>query len=352
MKKIIGFAAAMVFAASAIAETTVGLILVGPKTDGGWSMRHFQGMEESGYKFDVVEMVPEAEAEKTINRLARKHKVVIATSFGYMDPMLKAAKKNKNTYFLHATGFKDLPNMDNYNCRNYQSRYLTGVALGMLTKTNKIGVVGSHPIPEIITNINALTLGARSVNPDVVVEIVWINSWFDPPKDLEAAKALIDNGNDALVTTTDSPSVVTLAEKRSTSEKPIWSTGNDADMSSYGPNQYVTGPMFNWHKYYKYKLDQIDSGNFKVEKAFWGLDTECASLSQWGKNVPDDVVSSVEGLRKQWVAGKKDEWFPFSEGFTKQDGSVVSPNTFKRHEIETAQFFVEGVISKFPQASE
>ena len=148
-----------------------------------------------------------------------------------MDGMVKAAAKAPDTIFMHATGYKgNKSNMDNYVCHSFQARYLTGIAAGMLTKTNKIGVVGSHPIPEIIRNINALTIGAQSVNPDIEVNIVWINSWFDPPKDMDAAKALLESGNDILYTTTDSPSVVTLAQQAWKTGKEVWSMGNDLSL--------------------------------------------------------------------------------------------------------------------------
>jgi len=193
MKKIIALVAivAMVaaFSISVVGKKlpSIGYVLVGPHTDGGWSMRHHQGFQsltKHGYKVGMVEMVPEAESTKIFNKLARKHDIVFATSFGYMDGMEKAAKKNPDTIFMHATGYKgNDTNFDNYGCMSYQARYLSGVAAGLMTKTNKIGVVGSHPIPEIIRNINAIALGAKSVNPDAEVNVVWINSWFDPPKD-------------------------------------------------------------------------------------------------------------------------------------------------------------------------
>src|SRR6056300_1314613 len=134
-------------------KPTAGLVLVGPKSDGGWSMRHYQGMQESGYEFDYVESVAEADSERVFTRLARKHDVVFGTSFGYMEPMASTAKKFPNVKFMHATGFKTAENLNNCNCRLFQARYLAGVTAGLLTKTNKIGFVGSHPIPEIISNI-------------------------------------------------------------------------------------------------------------------------------------------------------------------------------------------------------
>ena len=364
MKKLIALVAvAVMFAALSISTVgkklpSVGYVLVGPKTDGGWSMRHYQGfmsLEKHGYKVGGVEMVPEAESTKIFLKLARKHDIVFATSFGYMDGMEKAAKKDSSTIFMHATGFKgNDKNMDNYNCQSYQARYLTGIAAGLLTKTNKIGVVGSHPIPEIIRNINAIAIGARSVNPKAEVSIVWINSWFDPPKDMDAAKALLEDGNDILYTTTDSPSVVALAQqvwKRDGKE--VWSMGNDAPMGSHGPDRYVTGMMFNWNVLYKHLVDQLAAGKLKMGQSWsWGLQKNCVGLSPWGKIVPGHVVNIVETVKMNWINDNMDQFFPYSDGITKQDGTKIAAGVIKRPTLETMQYFVEGVTNKFPVQSQ
>jgi len=358
MKKIIAILAAVAlmvtvgYVAVGKKLPSVGYVLVGPKTDGGWSMRHYQGfmsLEKHGYKVGGVEMVPEAESTKIFLKLARKHDIVFATSFGYMDGMEKAAKKDPSTIFMHATGYKgNDTNFDNYGCMSYQARYLTGVAAGMMTKTNRIGVVGSHPIPEIIRNINAIALGARSVNPDAEVNIVWINSWFDPPKDMDAAKALADDGNDILYTTTDSPSVVVVAQQRYTrSGQEIWSMGNDAPMGHNGPERYITGMMFNWNVLYKHIVDQLAAGKLQMnQKVNWGLQQNCVGLSPWGENVPGKVVNVVENIKMDWIGDKYDAFFPFSKGVTKQDGTKIPAGEIKRHQLDTMQFYVEGVNGK------
>ncbi len=361
MKKLIALVAvAAMFAAFSIVNVSggklpsVGYVLVGPKNDGGWSMRHHQGFQsltKHGYEVSMVEMVPEAESQKIFRKLARKHDIVFATSFGYMDGMVKAAEKAPDTIFMHATGYKgNDKNMDNYVCHSFQARFLTGIAAGMLTKTNKIGVVGSHPIPEIIRNINALTIGAQSVNPDIEVNIVWINSWFDPPKDMDAAKALLDDGNDILYTTTDSPSVVTLAQQAwKSSGKEVWSMGNDAPMGSNGPDRYITGMMFNWNVLYKHIVDQLAAGKLKMGQRWaWGLQENCVALSPWGKNVPGEVVNKVETVKMQWVQDDLGTFFPFDQGITKADGSTVGKGEIARPQIETMQYFVKGVVSRFP----
>jgi basic membrane protein A len=217
-----------------------------------------------------------------------------------------------------------------------------------MTKTNKIGVVGSHQIPEIVRNINAIALGARSVNPDAVVNVVWINSWFDPPKDMDAAKALLESGNDILYTTTDSPSVVTIAQQAWKRDgKEVWSMGNDAPMGHNGPDRYVTGMMFNWNLMYKHILDKVANGTWKPnQKLNWGLQENCVGLSPWGANVPGSVVNQVETIKMNWVNDKMDKWFPFSAGIVKQDGTKIPAGEIKRHALDTMNFYVEGVNGK------
>jgi basic membrane lipoprotein Med (substrate-binding protein (PBP1-ABC) superfamily) len=358
MKKIIALVVgAVILIASSITlvskeNVKVGYLLVGPKNDGGWSMRHeqgFQSLTKYGHKVFGIEMAPEAEAAKLLGKLARKNDIVFATSFGYMDGMAKAAKKHPDTIFMHATGYKgNDTNFDNYGCMSYQARYLSGVAAGLMTKTNKIGVVGSHPIPEIIRNINALILGARSVNPKAEVNIVWINSWFDPPKDMDAAKALLDDNNDVLFTTTDSPSVVVLAQQAWKRDgKEVWSMGNDAPMGHNGPDRYISGMMFNWNLMYKHIADSVANETWKPgQRLNWGLQENCVGMSPWGVNVPGKVVNHVENLQMDWVNDKMDRFFPFSAGVTKQDGTKVPAGAIKRHELDTMNFYVEGVNGK------
>jgi len=263
--------------------------------------------------------------------------------------MAKAAKKAPDTIFMHATGYKgNDTNFDNYSCMSYQARYLAGIAAGLMTKTNRIGIVGSHPIPEIIRNINAVILGARSVNPKAEVNIVWINSWFDPPKDMDAAKALLDDGNDILFTTTDSPSVVVLAQQAWKRDgKEVWSMGNDAPMGSNGPERYITGMMFNWNIMYKHIVDNVAAGTWKPnQKLNWGLQENCVGLSPWGVNVPGEVVNHVETVKMDWINDKMDRHFPFSQGVTKQDGTVIPAGEIKRHQLDTMDYYVEGINGK------
>jgi len=356
MKKVISVLVATVmfaaFSISIFGKTlpSVGYLLVGPKNDGGWSMRHeqgFQSLTKYGYKVSGIEMAPEAEAAKLLGKLARKNDIVFATSFGYMDGMAKAAEKHPDTVFMHATGYKgNDTNFDNYGCMSYQARYLTGIAAGMMTKTNKIGVVGSYPIPEIVRNINALTLGAQSVNPDIEVNVIWINSWFDPPKDMDAANALLEGGNDILYTTTDSPSVVVVAQKAWKRDgKEVWSMGNDAPMGENGPDRYITGMMFHWSGLYQQLVSEVANGTWTPNRRLnLGLKQNCVALSPWGVNVPGKVVNTVETIKTAWLDDELDDFYPFSAGVTKRDGTGVPPNTIKRGELDTMNYFVQGVV--------
>ena len=356
MKKVISVLVATVmfaaFSISIFGKTlpSVGYLLVGPKNDGGWSMRHeqgFQSLTKYGYKVFGIEMAPEAEAAKLLGKLARKNDIVFATSFGYMDGMAKAAEKHPDTVFMHATGYKgNDTNFDNYGCMSYQARYLTGIAAGMMTKTNKIGVVGSYPIPEIVRNINALTLGAQSVNPDIEVNVIWINSWFDPPKDMDAANALLEGGNDILYTTTDSPSVVVVAQKAWKRDgKEVWSMGNDAPMGENGPDRYITGMMFHWSGLYQQLVSEVANGTWTPNRRLnLGLKQNCVALSPWGVNVPGKVVNTVETIKTAWLDDELDDFYPSSAGVTKRDGTGVPPNTIKRGELDTMNYFVQGVV--------
>jgi len=355
MKKIIALVVgAVILIASSITlvskeNVKVGYLLVGPKNDGGWSMRHeqgFQSLTKYGHKVFGIEMAPEAEAAKLLGKLARKNDIVFATSFGYMDGMAKAAKKHPDTIFMHATGYKgNDTNFDNYGCMSYQARYLTGIAAGMMTKTNKIGVVGSHAIPEIVRNINALTLGAQSVNPDIEVTVIWINSWFNPPKDMDAAKALLDGGNDILYTTTDSPSVVVVAQKAWKRDgKEVWSMGNDADMGHNGPDRYISGMVFHWSGVYQQLVNEVAAGTWVPNRRInYGLKENCVGLSPWGVNVPGTVVNAVEKIKFDWIDDNYNDHFPFSQGVTKRDGTKVPADTIKRMELDTMNYFVKGV---------
>ncbi|MFM8823269.1 MAG: BMP family ABC transporter substrate-binding protein, partial [Limnohabitans sp.] len=241
-------------AAAAKAEPLkVAFAYVGPVGDGGWTFAHDNARKALEKQFgdkivtSFVEKVPEsADAERVFRDLASQgNKVIFGTTFGYMDPMLKVAADNKEIKFEHATGYKTADNMRTYDSRTYEGAYMAGVIAGKMTKSNTLGVVASIPIPEVIRNINTFTLGAQSVNPKVKTKVVWVNEWFNPPKETEAATALINGGADVLMQNTDSPAVLQTAEKMGKR-----AFGWDSDMTAYGPKAHLGSAVINWAPYY------------------------------------------------------------------------------------------------------
>ncbi|PKM54338.1 MAG: BMP family ABC transporter substrate-binding protein, partial [Firmicutes bacterium HGW-Firmicutes-3] len=224
-------------------DVTVGFIYVGPIGDGGWTYAHDQGRlyleEQLGVKTIYKESVPETQdvEQEMRNMIDQGATVIFATSFGYMDFMEKLSGDFPEVAFLHCSGYKTTDNMANYFGRIYQARYLSGIVAGMKTETNKIGYVAAFPIPEVIRGINAFTLGAQSVNPDVEVEVVWTSTWYDPAKEKEAAIAMLDNGADVIAQHQD-----TAGPQQAAEERGLWSVGYNTDMSAMAPKAYMTAP--------------------------------------------------------------------------------------------------------------
>jgi basic membrane protein A len=233
--------------------------------DGGWTFAHDNGRKAlekelgSQVQTSFVESVPEsADAERVFrDMVAQGNTLIFGTSFGYMEPMLKVAADNKGVHFEHATGYKTADNMRVYDNRTYEGAYMAGVIAGGMTKTNTIGVVGSIPIPEVIRNIDSYTLGAQSVNPKVKVKVVWVNEWFNPPKETEGAQSLIDGGADVLLQNTDSSAVLQTAEKNGK-----YAFGWDSDMTAYGPKAHLASSVNIWGPYYIKAAKDVINGTW------------------------------------------------------------------------------------------
>ena len=244
----------------------VGFIYLGPVGDFGWTYQHEVARQEMvkalGDKIETtyLENVNEGpDAERSIEQLARTgHKLIFTTSFGYMDPTLKVAKKYPKVMFEHATGFKRAPNMGTYSGRFYEGRYIQGVIAAKMSKKGVLGYIGSFPIPEVISGINATMLGAQTVNPNIKVKIIWVNTWFDPGKEADAAKALVDQGADILMQHTDSPAAMQIAAQRG-----ILAFGQDRDMIKFGPKTQLTSIIDNWGPYYIERAKAVLDGNWK-----------------------------------------------------------------------------------------
>jgi simple sugar transport system substrate-binding protein len=327
-------------------------VYVGPVGDAGWTFAHDTARKaveaEFGDKVKTtfVEKVPEgADAERVIRDLAAQgNKIIFATSFGFMEPMLKVAAEFPDVRFEHATGYKTTPNMRIYDAKFYEDAYLAGVIAGQMTKTGTLGFVGSFPIPEVLRNINAYTLGAQSVNPKIQTKVVWINSWFDPPKESDAAQSLINAGADVLLQNTDSTAVLQAAEKNGK-----FAFGWDSDMSAFAPKAHLGSAIVDWANYYKKAVKEAMDGSWKTERTVWGVKEGQNDLVKIADAVPEDTKKRVKDIKDGMKAGT-------FEVFT---GPVVD-NTGKERLAKDAKadqdwkdkvdFYVKGVEGKIPTA--
>ena len=292
----------------------VAFAYVGPVGDGGWTFAHDNGRKEVEKAYgdkvvtSFVEKVPEsADAERVIRDMAGQgNKLIFGTTFGYMEPMLKIAADTKGVKFEHATGYKTADNMRTYDSRTYEGAYMAGVIAGKMSKSGTLGVVGSVPIPEVVRNINSFTLGAQSVNPKVKTKVVWVNEWFNPPKETEAATALINGGADVLFQNTDSSAVLQTAEKMGKR-----AFGWDSDMTAYGPKAHLASSIINWGPYYVKAVGEALEGKWTGgTSAWWGVKEGAIDIVSIAADVPDDTKKKVEEVK----AGLKDGSFSIWKG--------------------------------------
>jgi basic membrane protein A len=322
----------------------VGFVYVSPIGDAGYSYAHDQGRKAvaamPGVTTSYVEAVAEGpDSERVMLNMARdNYDVIFATSFGYMDPMLKVAKQFPKVVFMHCSGYKTAPNMGNYFGRIYQARYLTGIVAGSMTKSKVLGYVAAFPIPEVIRGINAFTLGAQSVNPDITVRVVWTKTWYDPVTEKEAAKSLLDVGADVIAQHQDSPGPQEAAE-----EKGVYSIGYNSDMSAFAPKAHLTAAIWNWGPYYVKKVEEVRNGTWKTGSEWPGLDQGIVDLAPFGPMVPQDVQDKVNGLKKEIAAGTKKV---FVGPIADQDGNVKFADGVAATDPEllSMNWFVKGVV--------
>ena len=298
--------AAMLVAGTALAADAAkplkaAWIYVGPVGDAGWSYAHDLGRKAVAEKFkgkietQYVENVPEgADAERVIRDLvAQGNQIIFATSFGFGDSMEKVARDFPDVKFEHATGYKTLPNLRVYEGRFYEPAYLAGIVAGGMTKSNTLGFVGSFPIPEVLRNVNAYTLGAQSVNPKIKVKLVWIGAWFDPKKETEAAQALMTQGADVLLQNTDSTSVLQAAEKAGK-----YAFGWDSDMSAFATKAHLGSCILHWDVYYTKAISDVLNGTWKTEVIKWGIKEGANDFVKLSPAIPKPVLDKVAAARK------------------------------------------------------
>jgi basic membrane protein A len=328
----------------------IAFAYVGPVGDAGWTFAHNNGRlaveKEFGdkVKTSFVEKVPEGpEAERVIRDLVGQgNTLIFGTTFGYMEPMLKVAADNKGAKFEHATGYKTAENMRTYDSRTYEGAYMAGVIAGSMSKTGTIGVVGSIPIPEVIRNINTFTMGAQSINPKIKTKVVWVNGWFDPPKETEGAQSLINQGADVLFQNTDSPAVLQTAEKAGK-----YAFGWDSDMSKIAPKAHLASAIINWAPYYIKATKDALEGTWKTGGVWWGVKEGAIDLVSVSDAVPAEAKAKVDKVK----AGLKDGSFVIWKGpIVGQDGKemlakdAVADDKF----LGGINFYVKGVEGSIP----
>lgn len=343
-------AATLPVGAAAQEPARIGFVYVSPIGDAGWTFQHDEGrkaLEKAlGDKVQTkyVENVTEgADAERVIRGFAASgHKIVFATSFGYMNYVERVARQFPAVTFLHATGYKSGKNFGTYNARFYEGRYLNGVIAGKMTKSNVLGYVAAFPIPEVLQGINAFTMGARSVNPKAEVRVIWVNTWYDPGKERDAAMTLISQGADMLTQHTDSTAVVQAAE-----EKAIHAFGYHSDMSRYGPTAQLTATTHHWGEFYTRTAQEVLAGTWKPTAVWGGFKDGMIRLAPLSPAVPAAVRKTVANLERKLKAGT---FHPFTGPIADQSGTerLAAGAVMDDGALGKMDFFVEGVASKLP----
>ena len=326
-----------------------GFVYVGPVGDHGWTYRHDIGRQavekEFGIETTFVESVAEgADAERVIRKLASSgHNIVFTTSFGYMNPTVKVAKQFPDVKFEHATGYKRADNVSTYSGRFYEGRAVIGTIAGHMSKTGVVGYIASFPIPEVIRGINAFTIAMRKVNPEAVVKVVWVNSWYDPGKEGDAAKALIDQGADIITQHTDSPAPLQVAEQRG-----VYAFGQASDMSAFAPKAQLTAIIDDWGPYYLARVKAAMDGSWESMDTWDGIKPGMVVMAPYGDAVPEDVRAAADAV----VAGITDgSLHPFQGPINNQAGELVvaEGETLDDGTLLGMNYYVEGVQGEIPQ---
>ena len=323
----------------------VGFVYVGPVGDFGWSYQHDQGRKGleaalgEAIKTNFVEKVPEGpDAERVIRQLASNGDgLIFTTSFGFMNPTERVARAFPKVKFEMATGYKTLPNMAEYNARFYEGRAVCGTIAAHVSKSGVAGYVASVPIPEVVMGIDAFTLAARKVNPNFQSKVIFVNSWFDPGKESDAAKSLIDQGADVLCQHTDSPAVIQTAEARG-----VLAFGQASDMRSFGPKAQLTAIVDNWTPYYIERTKAVLDGTWKTSSVWLGMKEGIVQIAPYGPGVTDAAREAADKVKAGIIAGTL---HPFAGPISDQKGNqkVAAGATIPDEELLKLDWYVQGV---------
>ena len=330
-------------------ETSVGFVYVGPIGDHGWTYRHDIGRKaverELGVKTAFVESVAEgADAERVIRKLASSGSdIIFTTSFGYMNPTVKVAKQFPEVKFEHATGYKRTENVSTYSGRFYEGRAVIGTIAGYMSKTGQVGYIASFPIPEVVRGINAFTLAMRKINPEAIVKVVWVNSWYDPGKEGDAAKALIDEGVDIITQHTDSPAPLQVAEQRG-----VYAFGQASDMSAFAPKAQLSAIIDNWDDYYVSRVRAAMDGSWTSQDIWAGIADGMVEMARYGDAVPANVRAAADAVTAAIVDGSL---HPFQGPFNNQAGepAVAEGEVLDDGVLLGMDWYVEGVQGQLPK---
>ena len=339
-------------AAPAADKLKVGFMYVSPIGDGGWTFQHELGrkaiQENFGDKIEtsMVESVPEsADAERVMrDMIGQGNKLVFATSFGYQDFVQKVAADTPGVKFEHATGYKTADNAAVYDTKTFEGAYLAGIVAGAMTKTKTVGVVASVPIPEVVRNINSFVLGAQSVDPSIKAKVVWVNEWFAPPKESEAANSLINGGVDVMYQNTNSPAVLKTAEERGAR-----AFGKDGDMSGFAPKAHLGSAVIDWTPYYTKVVQDTLDGKWQTGNFWWGVKEGAIDLKKIADDVPQEIKDKVEKAK----AGMKDGTFAVWTGPVKDNAGKEVLEAGKVADdawLRSINFYVNGIEGKVPGA--
>jgi basic membrane protein A and related proteins len=327
----------------------IGFVYLGPVGDFGWTYQHDVGRKEAVARFGdkiettFIENVPEsADAERVITSLASKgHDLIFATSFGYMNPVVKVAAKFPKIKFEHCTGYKRGPNLGTYNIRFYEPSYVQGVIAGKLSKTGVVGYLGSVPVPEVVQGMNATMLGMQSVNPNAKLKFVFINSWYDPGKEGDAAKALLDLGCDIVVQHTDSPSSLQVCAQRGAK-----GFGEASDMINFAPKTQLTVGINNWGPYYIDRIQALLDGSWKPDDVWGGFAANLTYMAPF-RNMPDDIAALAAQTQADIKSGKL---LPFKGPIKDQSGAlkIGAGAALDDKALSTMNWLVQGIEGKLP----
>lgn len=332
-------------------KTTVGFIFVGAKDDYGYNQAAYNASvaveKHFGDHIQVLrqENVPETEeASRALEQMIQKGATVLfPTSYGHLEPAMDVAKKYPDATFFHQGGLKTMDNLGTYFGTIWQSFYLCGIAAGANTKSNKLGFVASFPIPQVLANINAFELGAKSVNPDATTSVIFTGSWSDPALQTSSANTLIDKGIDVIAQHQDSTkTIVELCE-----QKGVYCVGDHADASELAPNTWLTGAVWHWDDLFIDMVQTAIDGKFDGSKYDGkyrgGLKEGVVDIAPFGKSVSEDTQKKIEEEKDKMI---NDDYNPFSDEIKDQKGNIVCKKgqTLTIDEIESMDYLVDGVI--------